>query len=140
MYNIMINRYIISCLCNRKIPAILCLVPIYTHDYHRKSQYIFFPQLVIISISPIDLGAYRRRVSLLIDRQGRSACCVNRVINPYRGSGLSSYRLSADTLRTSKHRVKENNIKTTLCQTIWNETIEKPMGKIYSYTSIMYII
>lgn len=61
---------------------------------------IFFPQFVI-SISPIDSVAYRRRVSLLIDRQGRSARCVKRVINPYRGSGQSSYRLSANTLRTS---------------------------------------
>lgn len=34
-------------------------------------------------------GVRRRRVSLLIDRQGRSVCCVNRVINPYRGSGPS---------------------------------------------------
>lgn len=119
MHNIMINRCIINCLCNRIIPTISCLV--YTHNNIyttiTANRNIFFPQLVI-SITPrIDPGAYRRRVSLLIDRQGRLACCVNRVINPYRGSGPSSYRLSADTLRTSENSAKENN--TILCQTAY---------------------
>lgn len=53
--------------------------------------------IIYIDFADRSRRARRRRVSILIDRQGRSARRANRVINPYRGSEPSSYRLSANT-------------------------------------------
>lgn len=74
-----------------------------------KYQYRIFPTVSsYINFTAIDPGPVYNTQSprVIINWSTRpiGVRCVNRVINPYRGSGPSSYRLSAVTLRTSESR------------------------------------